>query len=247
MQERGFEADASPGGIGRRDFLKLGGAGLAVAAAGGGLVGSGRALARDGGGPLRREFERAAGEYGVPVEVLLAMGYVNTRWEMVPPETNAYDPGESAGRGVYGVMALVQNPSADTLGRASSLTGIPEERLKADRAANIRGGAALLAEASGADITGATQEFTDEVTRAADGLDALDPDSVDRFTSTVAGAVDDLRRTLDAVRDGLHGGAAVAGIGGGELYVRQVRDTLSTGATARVRSGERVTLAPAIR
>ena len=77
---------------------------------------------------LRREFEAAASEYGVPVEVLLAMGYVNTRWEMVPEGVNDYDPGESEGRGTYGIMALVRNPTTDTLGKAASLSGIPESR-----------------------------------------------------------------------------------------------------------------------
>ena len=46
-------------------------------------------------------------------------------------------------------MHLVQNPSSDTLGEASRLTGIPEERLKTDRRSNILGGAALLAESQG--------------------------------------------------------------------------------------------------
>ena len=48
-------------------------------------------------------------------------------------------------------MALVQNPFSDTLGEASRLTGISEEELKTDRAANIRGGAALLARSVGAE------------------------------------------------------------------------------------------------
>jgi hypothetical protein len=46
-------------------------------------------------------------------------------------------------------MQLVQNDTADTLGEASRLTGIPEETLKTDRRSNILGGAALLAEAQG--------------------------------------------------------------------------------------------------
>jgi hypothetical protein len=46
-------------------------------------------------------------------------------------------------------MALVQNPYSNTLGEASWLTGIPEEELKMNRAANIRGGAALLTSSAG--------------------------------------------------------------------------------------------------
>ncbi len=135
----------------RRDFLKLGGSGLLVTVLLG-SVGLGKAFAQAGFSPgtsLKAEFERAAEEYGVPVELLMAMGYVNTRWEMPPPEANDYLPGDPHGWGSYGIMALVQNPFSDTLGEASRLTGIPREVLKTDRAANIRGGAALLASSAG--------------------------------------------------------------------------------------------------
>lgn len=98
---------------------------------------------------LLAEFEEAADKYDVPEEILLAIGYVNTRWEMPPPEASAHEPGNPHGRGAYGIMQLVQNDFADTLGEASRLTGIPEEELKTDRRANILGGAALLAESQG--------------------------------------------------------------------------------------------------
>ena len=127
----------------RRDFLKLGGAGLAGAV----LLGTagtygGTALAEPGS--LRTEFESAAQTYGVPVELLLAMGYVNTLWEMPPPSASDYEPGDISGRGAYGIMQLMHNPSTDTLGEAASLTGLSRERLKTDRVSNIRGGAAVL-------------------------------------------------------------------------------------------------------
>jgi hypothetical protein len=98
---------------------------------------------------LLAEFEEAADKYDVPEEILLAIGYVNTRWEMPPPEASAHEPGNPHGRGAYGIMQLVQNDFADTLGEASRLTGIPEEDLKTDRRSNILGGAALLAESQG--------------------------------------------------------------------------------------------------
>ncbi len=133
----------------RRYFLRLNGAGLAAVA----LLGPvGTALAQgrpSPGSSLVAEFKEAAEEYGVPMELLMAMGYVNTRWEMPPPRTNAYVEGDLHGWGSYGIMALVQNPYSDTLGEASRLTGIPEEQLKINRAANIRGGAALLAASRG--------------------------------------------------------------------------------------------------
>lgn len=129
----------------RGDFLKFGGTGLAGAVLLGGPAGA--VFARPGS--LRREFEEAAMRYGVPVGLLLAMGYVNTLWEMPPPSASDYEPGELSGRGAYGIMQLVQNPWKDTLGTAASLTGLPEDLLKTSRPANIRGGAAVLARMQG--------------------------------------------------------------------------------------------------
>ena len=158
-------ADASPRSASRafdrRDFLKLSGAGLlgVVLLGSGGL---GKVFAQAGPSPepsLVAEFERAAEEYGVPVELLMAMGYVNTRWEMPPPGASAYRRGDLHGWGSYGIMALVQNPYSDTLGEASRLTGIPREVLKTDRAANIRGGAALLASSAGGYASGLSGYF----------------------------------------------------------------------------------------
>jgi len=100
-------------------------------------------------GSLSDEFSQASAEYGVPEELLMAMGYVNTRWEMPPPTASDYEHGDPEGRGDYGIMALVQNPSRDTLSRAAAITGLPEDQLKTDRASNVRGGAAVLSEMAG--------------------------------------------------------------------------------------------------
>jgi hypothetical protein len=139
-----------PPGINRRDFLRLGGIGVAAAALLG-IAGTGELFAQQNPvySSLVEEFNEAAEKYDVPVSVLLAMGYVNTRWEMPPPEASAHEPGDPHGRGAYGIMQLVRNDDEDTLGEASRLTGIPEEMLKTDRRSNILGGAALLAEAEG--------------------------------------------------------------------------------------------------
>jgi hypothetical protein len=136
-----------PGTMNRRDFLRLSGAGLAGLA----LLGATSELMAQTapGRSLIAEFKEAAEKYDVPVVLLLAVGYVNTRLEMPPPEVSAYEPGNPHGRGAYGIMQLVQNDTADTLGEASRLTGISEEELKTDRRSNILGGAALLAEAQG--------------------------------------------------------------------------------------------------
>jgi len=139
-----------PPGINRRDFLRLGGIGVAAAALLG-VADVGDLFAQEGSpySSLVEEFQEAAEKYDVPVSLLLAMGYVNTRWEMPPPEASAHEPGDPHGRGAYGIMQLVRNDDEDTLGEASRLTGIPEETLKTDRRSNILGAAALLAEAQG--------------------------------------------------------------------------------------------------
>jgi hypothetical protein len=136
--------------IGRRDLLRLG----AVGVAGTAFLGSPSAVARVvtvGTNPLglTARIERIAGAFGVPVALLLAMGFVNTRWEMPPPEVSAYQHGDPHRQGVYGVMALVRNPEADTLGTASRITGLTPAALMSDRAANLAGGAALLAWSQG--------------------------------------------------------------------------------------------------
>jgi hypothetical protein len=141
----GCRAGPSPK-MDRRNFLRLGGAGVAGAVLLG--AGGGRVLAQSGPS-LEREFQAAATEYGVPVELLLAMGYTNTYWEMPPPGATDFDPDDPHGHGTYGVMALYQNPSRDTVGRAEALTRFSEWELKSDRAANVRGGAAVLADLAG--------------------------------------------------------------------------------------------------
>ena len=204
----GAFAEASRSSMDRRRFLKLSGTSIAGAVL---LttVGAGGVLAQSVS-ELEREFEEAARKYGVPVEILLAMGYVNTRWEMPPPQASPYEDGELEGRGTYGIMALVRNPSADTLGEAAKLTSIPEAELKTDRRANILGGAALLARSQGEK-----------------------PLKLNEWFGAVNGEGGN-GKTYDAV----------AGIGGGALYVDQVIETLRSGAEAELSTGEKVTLKP---
>ncbi len=134
-------AAESSSGMDRRGFLRLGAAGLAGSV----LLGrtGGRILAQ-AGSSLQAELQSAAKEYDIPVELLLAMGYVNTLWEMPPPGASDYQQGDPEGRGAYGIMQLVQNPSRNTLGRAALLTGRSGAMLKTSRAANVLGGAAVL-------------------------------------------------------------------------------------------------------
>jgi len=193
----------------RRDFLKLGAAGLVVTLLG--PAGSHTVLAQEGTS-LMEEVEEAAAKYRVPKELLLAIGYVNTLWEMPSPQSSDYEQGELDGKGTYGIMALVRNPSADTLGEASRLTGISTEKLKTDRRSNILGGAALLAESQG-----------ERPAALGDYLGAVDGEGGDGEAFE-----------------------AVAGIGGGELYADQVFETLKSGASARTKSGEQISLPPQV-
>ncbi|MDQ4127743.1 MAG: N-acetylmuramoyl-L-alanine amidase [Actinomycetota bacterium] len=143
--------EARTNAMDRRSFLRLGGAGLAGAVLLGTVSRGGAGALAQTGSSLDAEFGAAAKEYGVPKEILLAVGYVNTLWEMPPPDASPYEPDELHGRGAYGIMQLVRRPSKDTLGRAASLTGLSEKKLKANRAANVRGGAAVLADMAGGD------------------------------------------------------------------------------------------------
>jgi hypothetical protein len=85
---------ASTGAMNRRDFLRLGGAGLAGTV----LLGTagGTVLAQPGSS-LKAELAAAAAKYEVPKELLMAMGYVNTLWEMPPPEASDYVEGHLHG------------------------------------------------------------------------------------------------------------------------------------------------------
>ena len=113
-------------------------------------------------------YAEAAREFGVPAPVLLAVSYLESRWDVHPGQpsraggfgpmhltdlTAAGDPlaggagsteshGDPArpGAGSMPVSAQLQ-----TVDRAAELTGLAPEQLRTDPNANIRGGAALLA------------------------------------------------------------------------------------------------------
>lgn len=137
--------------LSRRVMLRTGGAGIAGMAVFGVALPKQALASTNPSSDLEAEFDKAAEKYEVPKDLLMAMGYVNTRLEMPPPRASDYQRGEPHSRGTYGIMALVRNPSGDTLGRAAELTGFSAERLKTDRAANIMGGAAILSHSQGDD------------------------------------------------------------------------------------------------
>ncbi|MGW2017869.1 N-acetylmuramoyl-L-alanine amidase [Streptomyces sp. NPDC001927] len=132
-------------------------------------------------GSLQRQFAAAAERQGVPPSVLLAVSYLQSRWDGhggAPSVTGGYGPmhltdavtalaeaphhshGEEDARGDdargprHGSASATPLPTRDqlpdrlkTLSRAAALTGIPAEELRTGTAANIEGGAALLAAA----------------------------------------------------------------------------------------------------
>ncbi|XIE77369.1 N-acetylmuramoyl-L-alanine amidase [Streptomyces sp. SBR177] len=130
---------------------------------------------------LQRQFAVAAERQRVPQSVLLAVSYLESRWDAhagAPSVTGGYGPmhltdvvtalagaghhadgtedarGDDAraprtGEGTAARSALPGEPPARlrTLERAAELSGRPAAELRTDTAANIEGGAALLAEA----------------------------------------------------------------------------------------------------
>ncbi|WP_288638966.1 N-acetylmuramoyl-L-alanine amidase [uncultured Lentilactobacillus sp.] len=103
---------------------------------------------------MENEFQRAAKRYQVPVALLKAVSYNESRWDS--------HSGKPSVAGGYGVMhltdvtglttrgadsAAVKTPNAaslHTLQKAAKLTGLSVHQLKTNTAANIQGGAALL-------------------------------------------------------------------------------------------------------
>ncbi len=137
----------SPEDIDRRRFLKLGGLGLVGVALPYAFPREALAGTVSPDSRLEAQVGAAARKYGVPEELLLAIGYVNSRWQTPPP--SPYEKGNPEARGTFGVMELTRNPSQNTLGEAAKLTGIPARKLKTDRASNILGAAAVLAKMAG--------------------------------------------------------------------------------------------------
>jgi N-acetyl-anhydromuramyl-L-alanine amidase AmpD len=88
-------------------------------------------------GALYQYFVDAGKELQVPVDLLLAVSYGETRW---------YDHnGEPSQLNGYGVMHLADNPTNQSLNQAAQLLNVPVDTLKTDIRQNIRGGASVLA------------------------------------------------------------------------------------------------------
>ncbi|MEU6576865.1 peptidoglycan recognition family protein [Streptomyces sp. NPDC046805] len=134
--------------------------------------------ATDSAGALQRAFATASTEYHVPQSVLLAVSYLQSRWDThagAPSVAGGYGPmhltdahtalasvphhseGTEDARGDDARAALLPDTKTpaesalparlETLPKAAELTGIPAGELRTDPAANVAGGAALLAAA----------------------------------------------------------------------------------------------------
>ncbi|MEW2044834.1 N-acetylmuramoyl-L-alanine amidase [Streptomyces sp. NPDC005476] len=106
------------------------------------------------------DFAAAAAEFDVPEQVLLAVAYQESAWDAHAGEYSAgggYGPmhltdvtasmlavGDAGAAGRADLARTAADPALHTLQAAARLTGLSEQRLRTDAAANIRGGAALL-------------------------------------------------------------------------------------------------------
>lgn len=83
---------------------------------------------------LHKYFQEAANEFGVPVELLKAIGQVENNWMQIGPTID---------RG-WGIMHLVDNDYCSSLKEAAALIKQDVQVLKDNAKQNIRGAAALL-------------------------------------------------------------------------------------------------------
>ncbi|MFG3404836.1 N-acetylmuramoyl-L-alanine amidase [Streptomyces sp. NPDC048142] len=148
--------------------------------------------------PMNRAFAEAAHAYGVPRDLLAAVGYGESRLN-----GHAGEPSQANG---YGVMHLASNPVNRSLEKASELTGESAARLRRDTTANILGGAAVL------------RDHADAL-----GLDAAERRDVNAWYPAVArySAADDPAAALyaDAVFTFLAEGVAAKTPGGEQVLV----------------------------
>lgn len=86
---------------------------------------------------IEAEFQAAAAEFDVPADLLKAVGYVESQWQMVAGEVE-FDGLAPAS----GTMAL----RGENLTRGAKLLGVAEDEVRATRLLNIRAAAALLRE-----------------------------------------------------------------------------------------------------
>ncbi|MET8320587.1 N-acetylmuramoyl-L-alanine amidase [Micromonospora sp. NPDC005189] len=103
--------------------------------------------------PLATAFDTAAARYDVPRDLLVALGYAESRLDM--------HRGVPSAAGGYGLMHLARNTQVHTLEEAATLTRLTPGALRDEPAANVLGAAAVLR--SYADQAGLTDVARDDV------------------------------------------------------------------------------------
>ncbi|MGI8700110.1 MAG: N-acetylmuramoyl-L-alanine amidase [Nocardioidaceae bacterium] len=105
----------------------------------------------------QRVFDAASRTFGVPLAVVQGVSYLESRWDAhgsSPSTAGGYGPMHltdvtppdmSRAKGIGGPLRSDGPAALHTADRAASLTGLPAQRVKADAAANICAGTALLA------------------------------------------------------------------------------------------------------
>ncbi|MFI8348666.1 N-acetylmuramoyl-L-alanine amidase [Streptomyces sp. NPDC085596] len=145
-------------------MLGLAAAGVLTAGALTGLVPTtAQAAPAEPSGPGARQhaFAAAAAKYHVPAQVLLAVAYQESAWDAHAGRmstSGGYGPmhltdvtaamlasGPAGAVGRADLAAMAKDPALHTLRAAARLTGLSPAELREDPAANIAGGAALLA------------------------------------------------------------------------------------------------------
>lgn len=126
-------------------------------------------------------FEAAGAEFGIPAGLLRAIGYVETRWQMVEGKE------EFVGMPVaHGLMAL----RGERLGEGARLARLAETSVRRDAGANVRAAAALL------------RTYADSTGARADDIGSWAP-AVARFSGiAIAEGQDAYARDVLAVLDG---------------------------------------------
>ena len=112
-------------------------AGIALAACTGDIVTTTEGMSPVAPTGLDGVFDRVAADTGVPADLLAAIGYVETRWQMIQGEEEL----EGAPRAI-GLMAVRE----DQAEHAAALAGVDVQDLAEDPESNVRAAAALLAE-----------------------------------------------------------------------------------------------------
>ncbi len=102
---------------------------------------------------LEKYFKSAAKEFGIPEDLLKAIGQVENNWTQVGP---SIDQG-------WGIMHLVDNDYCSTLHEAATLLTLDPQQLKDNARQNIRGAAALIKKYGGNKKHKKTEDWFDAV------------------------------------------------------------------------------------